>query len=602
MLPLLLLQFGLFAQDAAELYKNHCAVCHEASEVTRAPSPAILKVLSPEAVLRAMESGTMREQAKILTADQRRALATFLAGKAFGADSPAVPKAAMCSGQTPPLINWTQQPNWNGWGADLANTRLQPESMAKMEAADVPNLKLKWAFAFPGTFIAYAQPTVVAGRVFVGSANRHVYSLDADSGCIHWGFEASAGVRSAVVIGKAGAADTAYFGDARAYVYAVEARTGTLIWKTQVESFPMTRITGGVRVYGNRVYVPVSVVEDGATTNPKYECCKSRSSVVALDAVTGKQIWKTYTIPEEPKPRGKNKVGVQMWGPSGAAVWNSPTIDAKRNVLYVGTGDNHSHPVTKTSDAILAMDLNTGKIVWSRQFTPNDAFNISCVRPDMSNCPEPGGPDFDFGSSPVLVNLPNGKRALIAGQKSGVVHALDPDNQGEVLWQTRIGNGGTLGGVQWGITADQKNAYVPLSDIKLIRGEQRRADPKAGGGLFALDLQTGKITWHAKPPACHTDRPCSPAQSAAASMIPGVVFSGSVDGHLRAYAAADGKIIWDFDTARSYDVVNGGKANGGSMDGPGPVIVAGQLFVNSGYGNWGGMPGNVLLSFSVDGQ
>jgi len=247
--------------------------------------------------------------------------------------------------------------------------------------------------------------------------------------------------------------------------------------------------------------------------------------------------------------------------------------------------------------------------------TAGDAFNLACGAAGGVNCPESNGPDFDFGSSPILVNLSNGKRALIAGQKSGMVHALDPDQQGEVLWQVRVGQGGTAGGVQWGSAVDDQNVYVALSDVSSTRsanpvpnaqksftGNYRVLDPKKGGGLFALRLATGERAWYAPPPGCGEKLGCSPAQSAAVTLIPGVVFSGSLDGHLRGYSTKDGRIVWDVDTAQGFPTVDGVKANGGSIDGPGPVVVGGTLYVNSGYGFIGGMPGNVLLAYSVDGK
>jgi polyvinyl alcohol dehydrogenase (cytochrome) len=237
--------------------------------------------------------------------------------------------------------------------------------------------------------------------------------------------------------------------------------------------------------------------------------------------------------------------------------------------------------------------------------TAKDAYTSACRMPDKTACPASNGPDFDFASPPILVTLPNGKRALLAGQKSGVVHAVDPDQQGEVLWSTRIGQGGTMGGVQWGSAVDQNNIYAALSDIGRITlpfASSTDADPKRGGGMYALRISTGERVWYTPPPGCG-DRPrCSPAQSAAVTVIPGVAFSGSVDGHLRAYSTADGKILWDFDTERTYATVNGVDARGGSLDGPGPVIVGGLLLVNSGYSTAGGQPGNVLLAFSVDGK
>jgi len=349
--------------------------------------------------------------------------------------------------------------------------------------------------------------------------------------------------------------------------------------------------------------------------SPDYECCRFRGSVAALNAATGAQIWKSYTIPETPRKVRKNSKGTQLWGPSGAGVWSSPTLDLKKRAVYVATGDGYSDPAARTSDAFVAFDMDSGKMLWTRQMTTGDAFNLACGSPVNTNCPEAKGPDFDFGQSPILVNLVNGKRALVAGQKSGLVHAVDPDQQGEVLWQTRIGQGGSMGGVQWGSAVDDRNIYVALSDVrttftsgpgpganKTVMGGYAEMDPKAGGGLFALNLATGERMWQAPPPGCGEKRGCSPAQSAAVTLIPGIVFSGALDGHLRAYSTGDGRILWDVDTAKNFETVNGVKASGGSIDGPGPVIVAGVLYVNSGYGFFGSMPGNVLLALSVDGK
>jgi polyvinyl alcohol dehydrogenase (cytochrome) len=364
-----------------------------------------------------------------------------------------------------------------------------------------------------------------------------------------------------------------------------------------------------------RLYVPASSTEEVAGADPNYSCCQFRGSVTALDAANGKTIWTSYTIPEEPKPTRKNKRGVQLYGPSGAGVWSAPTIDAAKRVIYITTGDSYSDPPAHTSDAFLALDLDTGKILWSRQMTEGDAFTIACGNPALEeSCPQAKGPDFDFGSSPILVTLPNGRRALIAGQKSGVVHAIDPDQQGEVLWQTRLGHGSALGGIQWGSATDGTNVYAALSDVGFrsvpagTPGSRPglfgniSLDPQSGGGLFALKVTTGERVWTTPHPGCG-DRPgCSPAQSAAVTAIPGVAFSGSLDGHLRAYSTTGGRIIWDVDTSREYQTVDGVAGTGGSIDGPGPVIVGGMLYVNSGYALFGGSPGNVLLAFSLDGK
>jgi polyvinyl alcohol dehydrogenase (cytochrome) len=598
----------LSAADGATLYKEICASCHDGG-ADRAPNRETLRGMTADRVLDALESGAMISMASRRTAQERRAIAEYVTGKTLGANLETTPPAAaMCPADTAPFTS--QGPLWNGWGVTLSNTRFQQTPAAGFTAAQVPRLKLKWAFGFPGDLSANAQPVIAGGRVFVGSDGGVIYSLSASTGCIHWYFRAANAVRAAIAIAQietdSGPHVAAFAGDRAGNVYALDAATGKLLWKTKADSFPLARVTGSPQFSNGRLYVPVASGEEGAGAAVDYECCKFRGSLVALDAATGKQIWKTYTIAEEPRPTKKNKAGTQLFGPSGAPIWSAPTIDTKRNAIYVTTGDNYSDPPTRTSDAFLALDLATGKLLWSRQMTPNDAYVVACRMPDKTNCPDANGPDVDFSSSPILVNLANGKRALIAGQKSGVVHAIDPDQQGEVLWQTRVGEGGSLGGVQWGSAVDASNVYVALADVgrvKLWYSQNTDVDPKRGGGMFALRLDDGKRVWYTPPPGCSPTRArCSPAQSAAVSAIAGVAFSGSVDGHLRAYSTSDGSILWDFDTVGPQTTVNGVVARGGSLDGPGPAIGAGLLLVESGYATNGGMPGNVLLAFSVDGN
>jgi polyvinyl alcohol dehydrogenase (cytochrome) len=599
----------LSAADGATIYKESCSSCHDGG-ADRAPNREALRGMPAERVLAALETGAMVSMTSRRTAQERRAIAEYVTGKSLGESLQITPPPrAMCpatAGAFPSL----EGPLWNGWGVTLANTRFQGASAAGFSAAQVPRLKLKWAFGFPGDLSANAQPVIAGGRVYVGSDGGVIYSLSAATGCIHWYFQAASAVRAAITIAPmvsgAGLHYAVFAGDRAGNVYALDAPSGELLWKTKVDGFPLARVTGSPQFHNGRLYVPVASGEEGAGALPDYECCKFRGSLVALDAATGTHIWKTYTIAEEPHATKKNKAGTQLWGPSGAPIWSAPTIDPAHNAIYVTTGDNYSDPPTRTSDAFLALDLATGKLLWSRQMTPNDAYVVACRMPDKTNCPDSDGPDVDFSSSPILVTLANGKRALVAGQKSGVVHAIDPDQQGELLWQTRVGEGGSLGGVQWGSAADSSNVYVALSDVgrvKLWYSQNTDVDPKRGGGMFALRLDTGKRVWYTPPPGCSGDRKrCSPAQSAAVSAIPGVAFSGSVDGHLRAYSAADGSIVWDFDTVRPFETVNQVAGHGGSLDGPGPAIGGGVLLVESGYAPNGGMPGNVLLAFSVDGK
>ncbi len=595
-------------QTGESMYKQSCAQCHDEG-IGRAPRRDTFKDMSPERVLAAMETGAMVTMGMRWPAPGRRAIAQFLTGKEFGtALSTDPPPQAMCAKGGNDFADPLAGAAWNGWGANTSNTRYQDAAAAGLTGADVPRLKLKWAFGFPGELNANAHPAYAGGRVFIGSPGGKVYSLNASTGCIHWYLDAGIQVRTAIAIGRiqtgAGPVYAAFFGDFKANAWAVEAATGKVLWKTKVDDFPVAGITGSPVLYEGKLYVPVRSGEEASGALPTYECCRFRGSIVALDAATGKQLWKTYTIDEEAKPTGTNKKGAKTWGPSGAPVWSTPAIDAKRNVMYVTTGDNYSEPTTNTSDAFMALDLKTGKKLWVRQMTAGDAYTAACRLPDTTNCPA-NGPDFDFGASPILVNLRNGRRALIAGQKSGIVHALDPDKDGAILWQVRVGKGGTMGGVQWGSASDGVNVYVANSDIKRIMlpyATTTDTDATQGGGMYALRLENGERIWYTAPASCGERKRCSPAQSAAVSAIPGAAFSGSMDGHLRAYSAADGKVVWDFDTERVFQTVSGVEAHGGSLDGPGPVIAGGMVFANSGYAAAGGMPGNVLLAFSVDGK
>jgi polyvinyl alcohol dehydrogenase (cytochrome) len=397
-------------------------------------------------------------------------------------------------------------------------------------------------------------------------------------------------VRSSVVVGPY---KRAYIGDLDANLYALDVETGKLIWQKKADDQPFARITGTPKLYDGRLYVPIASQEENAGANPIYPCCKFRGNLVAVDAKSGDVIWRTYTSPE-PQPTGLSKTGVQFYGPSGATTWSSPTLDLKRKLIYIMTGNGYSDPDIKTADATVAIDLGTGKIRWSQQASP-DMFNWDCgPRGGGGNCPANHGPDEDFGSSAVLLDVGRGKQLLVAGQKTGVVHAFDPDHDGKIVWQTRIGKGSTLGGVLWGIAGHRGIAYVPLSDID-------RRNPASGGGMFAIDAATGKVLWHTPPPApaCLPKPGCNAAQLAPPSAIDGAVFSGSMDGHLRAFDMAAGKIIWDFDATQSFPTTNGIAANGGSFSSTGPTIVDGMLYVNSGYGGQG-MAGNVLLAFSVN--
>jgi polyvinyl alcohol dehydrogenase (cytochrome) len=468
-------------------------------------------------------------------------------------------------------------------------------------------LELTWAFGFQGDITAFAAPTVVQGTLFVGSASGTVQALDAETGCLHWVFQANGPVRSAMVVHQVGTGPDriVVFGDQIGWFYALDARSGKRRWARRVDPHEATRLTGSPVVHQGVVFVPVASWEETRAIDPKYPCCTFRGSVIALRIRDGSILWKTYLV-GPPKRTGVTRVGTATFGPSGVPVWSTPTIDASRGLLYVTTGDNYSHPATPDSDAIVALDLKRGRIAWSQQTTANDVFNSSCGGGARANCPDDSGPDHDYGASPMLVRTPEGKDVLVAGQKSGMVYGLDPDRAGTILWRTRVGKGGTNGGVQWGMASDGRHIYAAVSDAVRLPGDRAKAalvgdkafDPKEGGGITALQVETGEKAWFAPGYPCDPPRPgCSPAQPGAVTAITGAVFSGSIDGHLRAFSTIDGRLLWDIDTAREYQTVNGVPGKGGSLDGAGPVVVGGMVFVNSGYPRNGGKAGNVLLAF-----
>jgi polyvinyl alcohol dehydrogenase (cytochrome) len=596
----------MFGADpyAEQLFQKNCASCHQAASgaEARIPQIAALKTMTPAAILRTLEGGIMKAQAAPLSGDERMKIANFL-GTAVTVERKREEIANPCPANAP----WKNGPGWTSWGGGLANTRFLPANEAGLQADSVPRLKLKWAFAFPDTSTLRSQPAVYRGRIFVGSQDGSVYALDAATGCVHWTTMVQSQVRSGIATGEIAGNPAIFFGDSAGYVYALDGTSGKQLWRMRPDDHPASTVTATPVFHQGRLYVGAASREEALSVASGYVCCTFRGSESALDAATGKVVWKRYMIPEVARQRAKTKQGAAAFGPSGVGVWTAPTLDPERDTMFVTTGDNYSDPATSMSDAVVALRLSSGEILWSKQLTAKDAWNSSCQLPGKVNCPDSEGPDFDFASSAILVTLPNGQRALLLGQKSAVVYAVDPDRKGQTLWQARIGEGGTVGGIEWGPASDGRNIYVALSDIRfevtLKPGSNDRTyqlNPNKGGGLFAFRVDNGERMWQTPPPGCGDRRPCSPAQSAAITAIPGAVFSGSEDGHLRAFSTANGKIIWDFDTAREYKTVNGVPGHGGAIDVAGPVVAGGMLFSVSGYPARGGMGGNVLLAFGLE--
>lgn len=585
-------------------YFEHCASCHEGG-VYKAPHRLFLEMMAPDSILHSMD-GIMTSQSAALTTQQKKDVAEYIAGRSLESVVVNYPPPACEQSK----LNMNQPPAQAGWGVEASNTRFQPAETGGLSAESDMELELKWAFAFPNAIQARSQPAVAGGTVFVGSQNGSVYALDAKAGCVRWAFRASAEVRTAIVVSPWNAGDTEarpqiFFGDILARAYAVDAQSGELLWSKKVDDHPNATITGTPTLVGDRLFVPVSALEVVAAANPAYACCTFRGSMVALNASSGDLLWKSYTIDDEPVEAGKTDVGTTILAPSGAPIWNSPTVDLQRGQIYAGSGENYSSPAEGSSDAIIAFDMATGKKNWITQTTTGDAWNAGCLvyfTDDAANCPEENGPDFDFSAASILLKLKDGKDILVAGQKSGIVYGINPDN-GAIVWQSRVGRGGVQGGVHFGMAAGDGLLYVPINDMFYPEDLTRydfQHDPRPG--IYALDPATGNEVW-AQPAdnVCPEDRKewCDEGISAPATAIPGGVIAGHMSGRLRIYAAKDGKVLWDFNTLREFETVSGEVGRGGSMSGSGATVADGMLYMNSGYGIYEHMPGNVLLAFGL---
>ena len=591
---------------AQPLFNNNCASCHkntmssadrDALKETNAPSTDTLATMAPETIYAALTTGAMVQQAGKLSDDEKRVLAEFFGGRPLSAgDAGDIKNMTNRCPANQQLFNPAVGVSWQGWGNDLTNTRFQSAKAAGLSTEAVPRLKLAWAFGMPNGSETYSQPTIAAGRVFLGDDNGYVYALNAATGCVYWSLHADAQVRTSISIGPVSGHGSskyaAYFGDRKANVYAVDARNGEVLWKQNVEPRVLAHITGSPVLYGGRVYVGVAGSEEVASGDPHYPCCTYRGSLSALDANTGKVIWKSYTIPEEPKPTKKNALGTQLWAPAGASIWSTPTVDVKLHAIYVSTGNAFTEPAAKTSDGIVAFDLQTGKMLWSYQGYENDASPAGCGGrgPKGEQCPEHVGPDWDFANSPILRTLANGKRVLTAAHKGGTAVAIDPDHKGAFLWKADLTDGaaaGAAGQIMWGGASDEQNVYYSLQT----------------GGVAALRLSDGTRAWFTKLDPVTPVGGGRPRRGtvAAVTVIPGVVFAGGWDGVLHALAASDGHELWQTNTAQEFKTVNGVAGKGGSLGAPGPVVVGGTLYVGSGYiGTGNGMPGNVFLAFSPE--
>ena len=586
------------APSGQHLFQHNCAHCHDKGNA-KVPTTNNLKLMTAQAIYRIQSEGAMQPLAAHLNDNERQLIAEYLSGQTLNDEAKARPHV-QCKNKSEAWFNYNMPPAGNGWGMDTENSRFIPNDIARLPLADVKNLRLKWVFSYPNALRARSQPAIAGGALFVGSHSGKVYALDSKSGCQYWEFQASGEVRTAIVISqwqstRSGAADQSaalYFGDLFGNVYAVNAETGALLWKVKVDAHPAATITGSPVLYEGQLFVPLS-----AMGNFNSSCCTNRGAMIALDPLTGKTRWKTYTIPSPASEHYRNAEGIMQYGPAGASVMNSPTIDKKRGLLYFGTGQNHGASSDGNSDAIFALSIKDGRIAWTAQTTRGDIWPVSSSHPKND---KEVHHDFDFSASPILIHGKDGQDVLVAGQKSGEVFGLNP-NDGTILWRNRLGRGGTMGGVHFGMAAQGQTIFVPIHDndtwLETLKPE---LIGPAAPGLYALDAFTGKVSWSAPiSKYCQKENGCL-GYSAAITALPGVVFAARRDGMLQAFDSVSGDMVWSFDTAQKFTTLNGDSAMGGDIAGPGPIIVDGMVYVNSGYGIYGGVPGNVLLVFSVE--
>ncbi len=575
----------------APLYATHCESCHDGT-VPKAPHFSWLEMMTPAVMLKSLTQGIMQPQAAALTDAQRRHIVEYVTRAP--ADTDVDYPLPMCADDV--TLETSAKPYKVGWGHDTA--RFTPRFAGGVNAEETRELRLKWSFVYPNALRTRSQPAVGWGAVYTGSQDGTVYAFDLATGCVHWTFQASAEVRTAVVL-----TDTetplAVFGDILAKLYAVDARTGELVWSVKADDHPSATLTGSPALLNETLFVPVSSLEVIPAADPAYPCCTFRGSVLAVNVLDGAEIWRHYTIPNPPEVTGTTSVGTQVLAPSGAPVWSSPAVDRKRNRIYFGSGENYSTPADENSDAIFAVDIGTGERVWQRQSTSGDAWNVACMMADNPNCPDERGPDFDHGSSMILVDLPNGKQVLAAGHKNGTVFALDPDKQGNVLWSVKVGRGSIQGGVHFGMAAEGDIVYAPINDMNDTRNGDVLDPELARPGVHAIDMAEGTVMWsHVQEDVCGDEREfCDPGVSGAITAAPGVVFAGHLDGYVRAYDKDTGEVLWAYDTTIEHEGVNGLTGRGGSVSGAGPTVAGGHVIVNSGYGLYFHEPGNLLLVF-----
>jgi polyvinyl alcohol dehydrogenase (cytochrome) len=587
------------------VYQTYCAACHAGGD-SRAASLRTLQNMTAEALYYTLTDGLMSAQASVLDEEQRAAVIDYLA--ATRPDDRWITGNLCANDQLDISLHSIA---FSGAGIDAGFTRNLSATQAGLRKADMDKLELAWAIGFPNVSSLRSSPVISDNTLFYPAGSTgYLLALDTVTGCVKWAYDAGAALRAPASISDIQANGQRYLiiTDEQARLHALDPVSGQLLWQVsgEVDQGVATRLTGAPLHYEDRIYVPISASGVARGADPEHECCDGRGAVIALDVTTGELLWTYVTMPPASYTGAVNSEGARLRGPSGAPIWSSPSLDEKRRLLYVTTGENTSLPATDTSNAIIALEIDSGAVRWQFQAVANDVWNMACSgRNPGPNCPAPLDSirkDWDFGSAATLVSLSDGSERLLAGQKSGHLWALDPED-GSVVWQQRVGEGGALGGNHWGIAVDGTKVFLPISDPK----GGNRSDDVIHSGVYAFNILNGEPAWEYRSrPDCangRADRVAGCAQRYGFSAVPlvvdGALVMGNIDGRLFIFDNADGRILFEFDTADYFETTNRIEALGGSIDAHSLAAGAGMIFVGSGYELFSQKAGNLLLAFRV---
>jgi len=599
-----------------KLFDNNCAQCHD-NPAMKSPTREALSQYSIENIMIAQEFGKMQPMAAHLSKQERGLIAKYLAGK--DTQSYQWLKANTCTDATSRgITEWV-----TNWGLGLDNKRYVNDELTQINTDNVGSLTLRWSLAFPKVTDMRSQPVIIGDTMYIGDKAGKLYALDRITGCVRNHTNILSGIRSSITLAKlSNGKQLLIFANSLATVFAVDPENFEIIWQQSVKINDYSIVTGSISYFNNKLFVPISSFEVAAAGSPLHECCTSHGAVISLDANDGNKLW-TWHATETAELQGKNTNDAIVYGPSGASVWTTPTIDPKRNRIYFGTGENLTHPATDTSDSIVALDIDTGKEAWKFQAIAGDVWNAACLN-DGLNCPDNPGGDFDFGASVIITQNSIGEDVLLAGQKSGEVFSLNPDTKnpyGEVLWRNRLSQGTTNGGIHWGMSTANNTVFVPVSDP-----ERERDGYIPKPGLYALNIDSGELIWaqpvergcefdYSNMPLIGLENTRAPKQanpekqyecsyhyglSAAATSTSQLVFAAGLDGKIRAYNNTNGKVLWQTNTAVEHNTINGIEGHGGAIDVGGQSIAGEWLYVLSGYSMFGQLPGNVLLAYKIE--